>query len=1013
MEETEAKIQIFFNNIQGFGNKRSYFIQSELAERFNLYIFQEARIKKNDLTKYRSDLGSTGLESIVLAYDTPKTYIRGTLLAYNGQDIIVEECANLADQNFEISAIRVSSKLNYDSFYIFSMYKSPSIHTIPANDEIFSRFCDFCNSFGGKKILLGDWNISKGRNVIGRDEGRYLKMIEDNCGVKSRFREPTRGDNQLDYVMSNFDLDCWLEPGLAGTDHRAIGCEVDLTYQVEVLPPIWIRKSKAMKIDHLDFLTRRAFDIMMEEYPELDTSAAILEMELLIVELTDMLSPGSYLLPERRVIPGLSRQQSAVFLDREMPISEKIAEQKKLQRLDFNRKFSAKMTNPRKLVQIREPLMLPPKKGKPTASVPASDLFADDVLKDEALCNHEHHPDWSGKNADLIGPMSEESFAMILNNMAKKWKKFYNFGFSEDFWHWIGKKLMSDQDTGCPSFSYVTLVKKDASKLDEVAGWRLVWEPASGFEKLFDMLKATLIKAEKVPNHAYRNGRSTQSCLAAVSCWRVDQRHVLLGCDFKKAFNLQCRICTNKSFNYKIVPDSISFQVNNGNECSRNCVSLVGTGAGRASGGVVFNAATFGYLRTREISNEALQKGALQKYADDSQKLVRLDKKAITDHVNDFLGASDIGLSMHRIGKKGPTLLVHEKQMDEAMELAQTLEYDLNVMTKVKFLGVDLVVDRNWQAVYAELASGQRSFLAFHSYQLVQTMMMSRQLSQSMQWRVFWNASQAVAAFLESRIQYSIFFIGQDDLRFMYSMHVRIVCGLLGVPASFFGFRSLAPRNRKSQYVIDLSKELRELQSASYVRICNILGRPTLCQMAVRAYSVIASQISLAEMMACNTAGSSRSGRPTEAFCAFLKKFKGFKKFVESSNLRNVKPTSNKWFNAFKKIKIAKSRRLFAISACDRILRCQLSDRGYQVDDKNCRICLEQGLEVEEDMRHMVTVHKPDNVKFDGDSLLNYAWIASEGGDTEGRIESALWLSEKFNLQIPNYRKISKNLNTN
>ena len=68
---------------------------------------------------------------------------------------------------------------------------------------------------------------------------------------------------------------------------------------------------------------------------------------------------------------------------------------------------------------------------------------------------------------------------------------------------------------------------------------------------------------------------------------------------------------------------------------------------------------------------------------------------------------------------------------------------------------------------------------------------------------------------------------------------------------------------------------------------------------------------------------------------------------------------------------------------------------------------------MEEDLRHMVTVHRPDNVKFEGDSLLKYAWITSEGGDAEERIESALWLSEKFNLQIPNYQKISKNKNSN
>ena len=95
MEETEAKIQIYFNNVQGFGSKRSYFIQSELAERFNLYIFQETKIKDNEFAKYKSDQGSTGLESILLAYDTPNTYIRGTLLAYNGKDIMVEECGSL------------------------------------------------------------------------------------------------------------------------------------------------------------------------------------------------------------------------------------------------------------------------------------------------------------------------------------------------------------------------------------------------------------------------------------------------------------------------------------------------------------------------------------------------------------------------------------------------------------------------------------------------------------------------------------------------------------------------------------------------------------------------------------------------------------------------------------------------------------------------------------------------------------------------------------------------------
>jgi hypothetical protein len=652
--------------------------------------------------------------------------------------------------------------------------------------------------------------------------------------------------------------------------------------------------------------------------------------------------------------------------------------------------------------------MLPPKKEKPTANVPSPELFAEDILKDEAQCCHELHPDWSGKNVDLIGPMSAVEFSRVQKKLAVKWKKFYNFGFSMDFWNWIGGKLMSEQDTGYPASSCVTLVKKDTSKLGEVSGWRMVWESASGFEKLFDMLKATLIKTEKIPNHAYCFKRSTQSCLAAVSCWRVDQRHGLLGCDFKKAFNLQCRVCTNKSLNYKIVPDSISFQVNNGKALSQCYDSLVGTGAGRASGGVVFNAAAYGYLRTCDVSRKALQNGSLQKYADDSQKLVRLDKKAINDHVSDFLGANKIGLQMHQKGSKGPTLLVHDKERGIAEEIAQSFSYDLNVVSSVKFLGVNLVIDRKWQAVYAELASGHRSFLAYHSYQLVQTMRLSSQLSQSLQWRVFWNASQSVASFLESRIQYSIFFLGVDDLRFVYSMHVRMVCGLLGLPPSYFGFKTLAPKNRKSQYVTDLAQELDNLQSDTYVRLCNILGRPSICQMAVRAFSVISDQISLAEMRKCNTAGWSASGRPSEAFCAFIKKFKSFKMLVENEKLRNTKPTQNKWFTQFKKIRTTKARQLFAIAATDRILASQLEKRGFKVDDTSCRLCLEQGDVGVEELKHMMK-HGPEHEIFRGGSLLNHAWIGTDGDDAEKKIEAALWLTEKFNLQIPNYTKNSKN----
>ena len=101
------------------------------------------------------------------------------------------------------------------------------------------------------------------------------------------------------------------------------------------------------------------------------------------------------------------------------------------------------------------------------------------------------------------------------------------------------------------------------------------------------------------------------------------------------------------------------------------------------------------------------------------------------------------------------------------------------------------------------------------------------------------SVSQSISAFIESRFQYSILFCNSDTLDYFFNIHKRVIAAVLGRSPSFFGFKW---RTSTNSYVTDLFEYLDNLCSDTYLRLCQLAGRPSLLDIARRASRVIEEQ---------------------------------------------------------------------------------------------------------------------------------------------------------------------------
>lgn len=318
-------------------------------------------------------------------------------------------------------------------------------------------------------------------------------------------------------------------------------------------------------------------------------------------------------------------------------------------------------------------------------------------------------------------------------------------------------------------------------------------------------------------------------------------------------------------------------------------------------------------------------------FADDSMILVKLIASAISKVIEAFEGCTDLGLFVHRSGSKGPTILVHnsDNHLIEQMLLDKTL-VDVNVVNRVKFLGVDLSICSRHNTVYANFPP-----------QVVQTLFfLNSEMSRNfkiIQYRCnrdniqlcFSQASQSIACMIESRLQYAIFFLGSKGINRAIEIHTRALCALAGKFPRYFGFRNI--KDGADEFVSDLFSTLDSKCSQTYLNLCRALGRPSLFQIAFRAASVILKH----QKFGRDEQSESRLRSRDSKFQVKLKKYLNDCKIYQ---VTNDKATTNYVHKKFKDLKTFNQRLNFIMLYTDNFFARHLELKGWEVE-LDCKIC--------------------------------------------------------------------------
>ena len=378
-------------------------------------------------------------------------------------------------------------------------------------------------------------------------------------------------------------------------------------------------------------------------------------------------------------------------------------------------------------------------------------------------------------------------------------------------------------------YSSVEVVSKDSKKREKVDGWRLIWK-SSPLIKFYDLIRSKCIKPESIDNAAYKRNSSVHVALGSLFSRYYPENVGLLGVDYKDAFGLACRQCLNQVLGVNFMPDLINFDIFVNKSSSCDLVSYIGTGAGRPSGGTGFTILLDSLFKQSDLvmSDVAL-------YADDSQVVTKLCNNEISKLLNIFSQGSQYGLQVHMTGKKAPTLLVNRKSKFSAIDLVSTVHV-------VRFLGLNLKIGDNG-LLYAIVNASELQKLNFLAFSLNSTLKIAYSDASCSEFKsMFALASQSIDALIESRIQYSIVYMDTTSLYKIYNIHRRVICSLLNINPTFFGFK-----NRKDfsneKCISNLLEEFEKISSETYLTLCRIACRPNIYQIAIRAANVLSKQL--------------------------------------------------------------------------------------------------------------------------------------------------------------------------
>lgn len=397
----------------------------------------------------------------------------------------------------------------------------------------------------------------------------------------------------------------------------------------------------------------------------------------------------------------------------------------------------------------------------------------------------------------------------------------------------------------------------------------------------------------------------------------------------------------------------IEFEVGTAAGTSEKAVSRTGSGAGRGTGGPGFEVP----LEFHFANQEGLRKytDEMADYADDSEIKIPLESTAISEVIEAFRAGEKLGLFMHAKGKKGPTLLVHEAAKISSERLIESnkeaFNCDVNVVTSVKFLGREIYLCPVNNLVLAKTPDKLFQLLSFFISEINRSVRLTQNFTGKGYLNNFLHAvSQTTASLIESRIQYSICFLDRPSLATLYNLHRKAVCALAGKPFRFFGFKNFY--DKQSGNILNLWEYFDSLQSKTYIKLCLVLGRPTLKQMCLRAANVIFDQSNLEQIRSTFNKGK----RSTRKMPPFMNKITEFLAACHDHGFKNTKPKSNDFYKAYTSFDSFQKRRNFVKAVTDNLLLDHLDRKGFDHKNLKCRAkgCVKN---VPEDFVHIIEDH--------------------------------------------------------
>jgi hypothetical protein len=465
-------------------------------------------------------------------------------------------------------------------------------------------------------------------------------------------------------------------------------------------------------------------------------------------------------------------------------------------------------------------------------------------------------------------------------------------------------------------------------------------------------------------NSAYTPNKSTHHALSKLFNIHFKKDECLIGVDFQNAFSMCCRKCLNLITQTNLLPNKIFYNVLVNGKASDLACSTTGSGAGRPSGGGCFNIILKSFFDKYDINFNKLAA-----YADDSQYLIKLSDTEIGNILEIFKSSYEFGLLPHLKGIKGPTILVNDYNRDFKSS------FDVSITTSVKFLGPVLSLSSNGYLVASLPPKKFRSLFCL-SFAFGSGLKLARFSSTDFEYcRIFKTASLSVSCLIESKILYSIMYLGKFSISKLYYIHRLAICKLADFKPNFFGFgsqRSYAKLNDKDP-IWNLFDFIYKLESETYRIVCAALGRPTILELALKSANVILKQADFNNW--CRSESATR-----------FKPSKFHQKVVDFINKSNeyLINHSNKCLNiAYLGLKNRKERRIFIKLITDRFLHDDLSGKGFEIDNNLCRVC-KMG---NENFDHMLNNHcKVTNSKL---KRLTLAVENAAGKDKVKMVEAA------------------------